>query len=150
MKMEQAKCPLCGGSLSYEPSEYDDECELTKWHCENCGATGTEVCDIKFALHQDVKDGEGNSVLIHVPSDLFWVSWIKQDSQGRVYKCGVYKSFLSFEKAMDEVKFREKEYGERLISIWVERHNDGKKIDIPFHRVYVDIFGIEWSDINDA
>ena len=140
-KMEQGKCPLCGSGLYYGPSEYDDKYELTKWRCENCDATGTEVCDIKFALHRDVKDANGNPVQIYAPQDLFWVSWIEQNSQGRVCKCGVYESFLSFEKAMDEVKFREKKYGERLISIWVERHNDGKKIDIPFHRVYVDIFG---------
>lgn len=140
-KMEQGKCPLCGGGLSYKPSEYDDECGLTKWRCEDCGATGTEVCDIKFALHQDVKDANGNLVQLYVPQDLFWVSWIEQDSRGRVCSCGVFESFTSLEKAMEEVKFREKKYGKKLISIWVERHNDGKKISIPFHRVYVDIFG---------
>jgi len=140
-KMEQGKCPLCGGGLNYEPSEYDDECELTKWRCENCGATGTEVCDIKFAFHQDVRDAEGNPVQIQVPSDMFWVSWIEQDSQGRVCSLGVNEAFMSLERAMKEVKWREENYGEKLISVWVERHNGGKKIDIPFHRFYVGPFG---------
>lgn len=141
MKMESGKCPLCGSDLYYGSSEYDDDCELTKWRCEDCGATGTEVCDIKFALHQDVKDADGHSVQLYVPSDLFWVSWITQDRKDVVSSLGVNTGFTSLDKAMREVAFRENTFGEKLIAIWVERHNDGKKIDIPFHRVYVDPFG---------
>ena len=140
-KMEQAKCPLCGGELGYGSSEYEDECEFTRWRCTKCNATGTEVCDIKFALHQNVKDADGKEVDLQEPRKLYWVSWIAHSFEGGVYQSGINEAFLNFYTAKHEIEWREKVLGDKLISAWIDCYCDNEKISVPFYKCYIDFVG---------
>lgn len=139
--MESGKCPLCGGELEYHGQVASEDCVSYPWKCKNCGAEGIENAAVVFDCHSCVRDADDIEVELHQPSDWFWVSWITQDRKGVVSSLGVNTGFTSLERAMQEVKFCENIFGDKLIAIWVERHNEGKKLGIPFHKVYVDPFG---------
>ena len=141
MKQEPDKCPLCGGELEYHGQVASEDCVSYPWKCKNCGAEGIENATIVFDCHSCVRDADGNEVELHQPPDWFWVSWIALSGRDGICNFDTCSGFTSFDGAMQEVKFCENKIGDKLIAIWVERYNDGEKIGIPFHKVYVTPFG---------
>lgn len=59
-------CPVCGGELDFDGAEEIDyeagRITEARWRCLDCGAHGTQVNDIVFSHHEDVKNCKGEDV----------------------------------------------------------------------------------------
>lgn len=139
------KCPVCGERITYTGNTgRDDDWEYAEWKCENCGATGIGNFEIVFREHTDITTREGKSRPDKKAEDCgtFWVSWIAVDRSGKPYSLGSNEACLSLDEAKKVVDKLLGNYGEEIIAAWIDRHDsDGKKIDTPFHEVYVDVMG---------
>lgn len=56
----QGYCPFCGKpSLEYSKEFFHNDNIVFPWKCEECGASGREVCRLDFLYHENCeKDGE--------------------------------------------------------------------------------------------
>ena len=74
--------------------------------------------------------------------NLFWVMWICNGSNGKAYVGGSYESCLTLKEAEEVVGRLLDNYDDKVVAAWIEERNgEGKRINIPFHEIYVDSFG---------
>lgn len=52
-------CPVCGLHVAYLGDDMDHGELHKRWECPGCNATGKEVRYWRFALHRDVRTGDG-------------------------------------------------------------------------------------------
>ena len=48
---EAGVCPYCGGLLSFDDAEKDEEGFIYPWTCNDCGRQGKETYEVTFTGH---------------------------------------------------------------------------------------------------
>ena len=133
------KCSICNGAIKLtDDIRYDSNWCYQKWQCTKCHVTG-EILYPNLAPIKEYKDNSQPNKIVE-NNGTFWISLIRIDDYGKPFSVSFSEAYLSLAEAKKVIKKTLDNYGKSVIAIWVEHHDpNGKKIDIPFHEVYIDV-----------